>query len=400
VVATPRPAAPRQALRGPDPGRNAAEEEPQTLKLAPEPEPARSEEPQTLQLAPETAASAQKAAAPDPLLGKKMAHYQIEAVLGQGGMGKVYKARNINLDKICAIKILPKEFASEDPTTVERFLREARSAAKVEHPNVLPVSFVGKVGDSYFIEMQYVDGGTLYDVLKRQGRLDSREAARIVRDIAAGLSAAHERGIIHRDIKPGNVMLTSKGHVFIMDFGLAKMTQASIALTKQGMILGTPLYMSPEQAMSRPLDQRTDIYSLGVMFYHMVTGSPPYFSNSAVEVVGQHIRAPVPDPTQLAPETPPQVAAIIQRMMAKDPNERHQNCAELVRELEAFLAGGGAAVYVPEAATPRAERAAARRAAARKGAPWGIVVGVVAGIIALGAVAAYILVRMGIIQLP
>jgi serine/threonine protein kinase len=138
------------------------------------------------------------------------------------------------------------------------------------------------------------------------------------------------------------------------------------------------------------------------MFYHMVTGSPPYFSNSAVEVVSQHINAPVPDPIQSAPGTPPQIAAIIQRMMAKDPNERHQNCAELVRELDAFLTGGGAAMFVPDAAapTPRSSRLAAHRAGARKGTPWGIIVGVVAVVLALAAAGAYVLVSMGVIKWP
>ena len=404
-VAQPPPAVPPQA-RAPVPpatprvvarAKPAPAEDPQTLQLAPESAPAEGAE--TLQLAPETPRSAKKPEAPDPLLGKKLAHYQILAVLGQGGMGKVYRAKNIGLDKTCAIKILPKEFASQDPTTVERFLREARSSAKIEHPNVLPVYFVGKVEDSYFIEMQYVDGGTLQGMLKQQGRLDVREAARIVRDVAAGLSAAHEKGIVHRDIKPGNVMLTSKAHVFIMDFGLAKLTEAAVTLTKQGMVLGTPLYMSPEQATGRPLDHRTDIYSLGVMFFHMVTGAPPYMSSTAVEIVSQHIKSPVPDPTQLAPDVPPHLAAIIQRMMAKDPNERYPSCAELVQELDAFLTGGGS-VFVPDAATPRASRSASARAAAEKGTPWGIILGLGAVTLALGAVGLYILVKMGAIKWP
>ena len=273
----------------------------------------------------------------DPLIGSKIAHYRIESLLGQGGMGRVYKAHNTSLDKTCAIKVLPQEFAKQDQGNIDRFIREARSAAKVEHPNVLPVYFVGKVAKDYFIEMQYVDGGTLDGLMTRRGKLEVKEAAQIIRDVAMGLQAAHEKGIIHRDMKPTNVMLTSKGRVYVMDFGLAKMAESRTMLTQQGYVLGTPAYMPPEQAMGQTVDGRSDIYSLGVMFYQLITGTPPYTADSPVALLYQHQHAPIPDIAQVAPETPPVIADMIRRMMAKAPAERYQSCAEVVQELNAYL---------------------------------------------------------------
>jgi len=198
----------------------------------------------------------QQAISVDPLIGKTIAHYQIETALGEGGMGKVYRAKNTKLNKTCALKILPDHFVKQDKSRVDRFVREDQSAANIEHPNVLPVQNVGNEGDTYYIEMQFVDGGTLEGVLEQKGRLDTNEAARIVRDVAAGLGAAHAKGIIHRDIKPSNVMLMGNGQVKVADFGLAKMGEASTKLTMSGMILGTPLYMSPEQCEGKEVDHR------------------------------------------------------------------------------------------------------------------------------------------------
>jgi serine/threonine protein kinase len=360
------------------------------------PKPPAQEEPETLKLEPDQLAPAQKAASSDPWVGRTMLHYQIQSVIGQGGMGKVYKARNVSLSKTCAIKFLPKEFASQDPTLVQRFLREARSAAAVEHPNVLPVHSVGKVQEDYYIEMQYVDGSTLHGILKQRGRMEASEAARIVRDVALGLAAAHEKGIIHRDVKPGNVMVSAKGHVFIMDFGLAKMAEGTSALTRKGTVLGTPLYMSPEQAMARPLDARTDIYSLGAMFYHLLTGSPPYVSKTALEIVGQHIKGPIPDPASLVPDTPPLFSAMIQKMMAKNVDDRYASCAEIAQELDAFLSGAGTGP-VPAAAGPAGTRVL--RALPVKGRQrrlWPVIIGVAVAAAAIGAVILYLLLTGGL----
>jgi serine/threonine-protein kinase len=316
----------------------------------------------------------------DPLIGAKIAHYRIQSLLGKGGMGKVYKAHNTGLDKTCAIKILPREFVEQDQTYIDRFVREARSAAKVEHANVLPVFFVGKVEGNYFIEMQYVDGGTLQGLLKETRRIEVKAAARIIRDVAAGLQAAHQKGVIHRDIKPTNVMLKGDGHVYVMDFGLAKMAEARTGLTQQGTILGTPLYMSPEQAMGQPVDHRSDIYSLGVMFYQIITGTPPYTADSPVALLYQHQHAPIPDISQVAPETPQMIAAMIRKMMAKNPAERYQSCGEIVDELNGFLTTGGPTVTLSEEAlkgAPDHRRSVLARA--KRGAPSRVAPGTAGG---------------------
>jgi len=318
----------------------------------------------------------------DSLIGKRIAHYKIESILGQGGMGKVYRARNINLAKTCALKILPPEFAKQDEKLIERFIREARSAASIEHSNVLPVHFVGREQGQYFIEMDYVDGGTLDDVLSEKGTLEPKEAARIVRDVAAALAEAHAKGIIHRDIKPSNVMLTKKGQVKVADFGLAKMSTAATGLTLTGMVVGTPLYMSPEQGQGKPADHRSDIYSLGVMFYQLLIGNPPYTADSPVALIYHHVHTPLPDPAKAG--IPPALATVIRQMTAKAPEERYQNCAEVVRDLDAFL-------------MPRAQAVVAAPAARRpkKKTKAGLYAAVVLAVMLLGAGGAFFALRRG-----
>ena len=279
---------------------------------------------------------------PDPLIGKRVAHYLIEQRLGEGGMGKVYRAKNLRLNKTCAIKILPEHFAKQDASLIERFVREAQAAANVEHPNVLPVHFVGKEADTYFIEMQYVDGGTLEGLMEKQGKLPPEVAARIIRDVAAGLGAAHAKGVIHRDIKPSNIMLTKDGQVMVVDFGLARMGQRATRLTMTGTIMGTPLYMSPEQGQGLPADHRSDIYSLGVMLYRLLAGAPPFQADTPVALIHHHVYTPPPDILTASPDCPPVLAAMVARMMAKKLEERYQSCNELWSDLEAFLAPPGA----------------------------------------------------------
>jgi len=335
---------------------------------------------------PRTKAGKQAEARPaDPLVGKKIAHYQIESLLGQGGMGKVYRARNISLDKTCALKILPPEFAKQDSKLIERFIREARSAASIQHSNVLPVHFIGQEQGQYFIEMDYIEGGTLEDRLTAApgSGMEPREAARIIRDVALALAAAQTKGIVHRDIKPSNVMLTKEGQVKVADFGLAKITgAATTSLTMSGMIVGTPLYMSPEQSEARETDHRSDIYSLGVMFYQLLTGSPPYTAGTPVAILLQHVREPIPDLRQAAPGVPPALAAIVTRMMAKKPEERYQSCAEVARDIDAFL-------------TPRARVAASPKAARPKKKPRAGLYAAAAAVIVLITVASAFLVTRG-----
>jgi len=292
----------------------------------------------------------------DPLVGQKIAHYKIESLIGRGGMGKVYKARNLRLDKTCALKMLPAEFAKQDRGLIERFIREARSAASIQHSNVLPVYFIGLQHGQYFIEMDYIDGGTLEDRLATMGHFEPREAARIIRDVAAALAAAHANDIIHRDIKPSNVMLTKDGQVKVSDFGLAKVSSGRTGLTVTGLVIGTPLYMSPEQAESRHVDHRSDIYSLGVMFYQLLTGKPPYTADSPAGLIYRHVHTPLPDPAKAG--VPPRLAAIVTKMTAKKPEERYQSCEQVVKELDEFLALTAAeqAAAVPSEGKSRTRR--------------------------------------------
>jgi serine/threonine-protein kinase len=204
-------------------------------------------------------------------------------------------------------------------------------------------------GGLYYIEMEYVDGGSLADKLKREGKLNLRAAVRMTRDVASALLAAHRKGIIHRDIKPSNVLLNKQGHIFVTDFGLAKVAQARTHLTQSGEFLGTPMYMAPEQVWAKEAGHRSDIYSLGVMFYEMLAGRPPYMADTTLGLLDQHRSAPIPDVTQANAEVPAQVGKIIQKMMAKRPEERYSSCEQVVMELNTYLETGEPGLVVDEA---------------------------------------------------
>ena len=272
---------------------------------------------------------ARPGAASDPLVGTKIGEYKILKKLGEGGMGAVYQAVRLDLGRTVALKILPPKLAQDDPDALERFKREARSAAVLDHPNVVIVYHVGSEGKHHFIEMQYVDGQSLQQRLEREGKLPVDDATRIVQDAAGALAAAHKQNIIHRDIKPANIMLTSEGQVKVMDFGLAKDVTGATQLTVSGHIMGTPYYMSPEQCLARKLDARSDIYSLGATYYHLLAGSFPYSGDSLLEILRQHTDAPIP---QLC-DAPACVQGIIDRSMAKKPEDRFQTMNEFASAL-------------------------------------------------------------------
>ncbi|NOZ21428.1 MAG: protein kinase [Planctomycetes bacterium] len=270
---------------------------------------------------------------PDPMIGKRIAHYQILAKLGQGGMGAVYRARNIRLSKIVALKVLPAWLKERDRTFVERFIREAQSTAQLEHPNVVAVHFVGSDAGHYFIEMQYVDGKTLAEILRDPENISVSQATRIITDAARALGAAHSKGIVHRDVKPENIMLTIDGQVKVADFGLASLGETGDATTSEGKILGTPYYMSPEHCRGEATDARSDIYALGATYYHALTGHPPFFGNPGQDVVKMQVTTPIPPPKAALPTLPEPVNRIVTKMLEKDPDKRYQTCADLVNEL-------------------------------------------------------------------
>ena len=269
----------------------------------------------------------------DPLLGQMLGQFEIVEVLGRGGMGAVYKARQTSLDRFVALKILPRAFA-RDASFVERFAREGRAAAAVKHPHIIGVYGVGQEGGLHFIAMELVQGQSLGDVLKQAGPLSAERAIDLLRQVASALGEAHDAGIHHRDIKPSNILLDHRGNAKVADFGLAKRQGMDVSVTQTGQALGTPLYMPPEAARGQPLDARSDLYSLGATFYQALAGRPPFQGSSAAELVGKHLEAKVPPLQQVAPDTPPALCRIIHRLLRKQPAQRYESAHQLLAALE------------------------------------------------------------------
>ena len=296
------------------------------------------------------AAGQAPAAEIDPLVGREVGPYRIIEKLGEGGMGVVYKAEHTGLRRLSALKVLPPEKAARSERVAQRFLREARAAAALDHPNIVRVFHVGEADGWRFIDMQYIEGESLQDRLEREGRLRVREATRILIDVANALAEAHGQNIVHRDIKPGNVLLDAQGRVYVADFGLAKHVTTDdpdslITLEGRGG-LGTPSFMSPEQCDGLPLDGRGDIYSLGVTYYCLLTGDVPFKTDPTGTVEYKHRTAAVPDPRRRAADIPEAACRVITKAMAKQPPDRYQTCEEMAADLTA-LAEGGAAIALP-----------------------------------------------------
>jgi serine/threonine-protein kinase len=271
----------------------------------------------------------------------RIGHYRIVAELGRGGMGIVYKAHEESLNRFVAIKVLG-EHLTEDPGHVERFLREARSAASLNHPNIVQIYTVSQEDGRHFFAMEYVSGSSLQQILRSSGSLDPIQVAKIALQTASGLRAAHEQGIIHRDIKPANLMIDDRGLVKIADFGLALVTSGVSRLTATGMFMGTPGYLSPEQCLDQDPDHRTDIYSLGVTLYEALSGKVPFTADSPLALLRQIVEVEPPDLGELNPEVDPELRIIVAGMMAKDRDLRVSSCAELIGGLEKFLEARGA----------------------------------------------------------
>jgi len=274
----------------------------------------------------------------DGLVGRRIAHYEVLELIGRGGTATVYRARNLGLDRIVALKVLPYSVFDARPGLEDRSKREARLCASIEHPNVLPVFFAGRVAtgpnqEIYVIEMQYADGGTARDLLRNGKPINPTRATEIIRDAAAGLGAAHARNLVHGDVKPGNILLMKDGSVKVGDFGLARLQFVQDDLFAPGYVVGTPNYMSPEHALGRRYDQRSDIYSLGVTYFELVTGRKPFAEDTTLAMIRKHLRRPLPSPCDINPDCPQAVCNIIMKMTAKNPANRYQNCDELIRDL-------------------------------------------------------------------
>ncbi|MGI8984868.1 MAG: protein kinase domain-containing protein, partial [Acidimicrobiales bacterium] len=269
--------------------------------------------------------------------------YRLARHLARGGMAEVYVAEDQLLNRTVAVKVLFPELA-RDEAFVERFRREARAAASLNHHNVVSVYDFGEDEGSWFIVMEYVEGRTLRDIIRSEGKMDPVRAAALAAEVAAALVAAHARGIIHRDVKPANVLITAgAGTVKVADFGIARAADARQDLTMPGTVLGTATYLSPEQAQGADVDARTDVYSLGMVLYEMVAGKPPFTGESPVAVAYQQLNEIAPPPSTKNPLVPPALDAVVMKAMAKDPAQRQATAQELREELLAIDREGGAA---------------------------------------------------------
>lgn len=273
------------------------------------------------------------------LIGQTVGAYRIIEQIGRGGMATVYKAYQPALDRYVAIKILPAHLADE-PGFAERFQREARAVAKLEHPHILAVHDFGQDDELSFIAMRYVETGTLKGQMGRP--MELKRIADLVSQIAGALDLAHEHGIVHRDVKPSNVLLDKRDWSLLSDFGLARMMEASQQITASGVGMGTPAYMSPEQGMADRVDHRSDVYSLGVMLYEMLTGRVPYEAETPMAVVLKHIQDPLPLPRDVNPEIPKAVERVVLKAMAKSPDDRFQQAGQLARSLQEAAHPAGA----------------------------------------------------------
>jgi eukaryotic-like serine/threonine-protein kinase len=261
--------------------------------------------------------------------------YRLEAKLGSGGMSTVYLARDQTLDRSVAVKVMHREM-SEQADQLERFRQEARAVAKLSHPNVVSVIDAGEDGGHPYIVFEYVEGETLKQRIARDGALDPQEAIAYAIEIARGLSVAHARNLVHRDIKPQNVLIDAEGRAKLTDFGISRQLEQD-GMTATGRVLGTTDYVAPEQAMGRKVDQRSDVYSLGVVLYEMLVGQVPFQAESQVGVAMKHVNEELPDVQRRRPEVSAAVALVVERATAKDPAQRYQHVGEMIDDLSTAL---------------------------------------------------------------
>jgi serine/threonine-protein kinase len=252
-------------------------------------------------------------------------------------MGVVYKAHEESLNRSVAIKVLGDHLAS-DPEFLSRFLREARAAGALSHPNVIPIYFIGEDNGRHYFAMEFVSGRSVLQMIRQEGKINNPRAAQIIVQAAHGLSAAHEKGIIHRDIKPANLMVDDRGVVKIADFGISLAAEAQARLTATGTLMGTPGYLSPEQCLNETVDHRADVYALGVTYFEMLTGRLPFNAVSPLALLRQILQETPPDVAQLNPEVDQESRRILMKMIARNRDERYQTCNELIADLEEYLA--------------------------------------------------------------
>jgi serine/threonine protein kinase len=304
------------------------------------------------------------------MIGELIAErYELEELVGKGGMSSVYRARDRLLERTVAIKLLHEHY-SRDDDYVERFRREARAAAQLSHPNIVTVIDRGEDGGRQFIVFEYIDGQNLKQLVENKGRLPVRTALELGIEIGRALAFAHESGLVHRDVKPQNVLL-GNGDVKVTDFGIARSADVKHGLTQTGTVLGTSEYIAPEQASGQPVSVLSDVYSLGVVMYELLAGEPPYKGENFVAVAMRHVNDPLPSIAEARPDVPLRLDAALRRAMAKRPEDRFPSMADFVNELEGVLETLGQpdsdrTVIMPPAAPARPRRRSRRR----RLAPW------------------------------
>jgi len=266
------------------------------------------------------------------LSGKQFGLYQIVSPVGEGGMAAVYKAYQPSMERYVALKVLPRQLAESDEF-IARFKGEAHMLAQLQHPHILPVFDYGQSEGYSYIVMPLVQSGTLADLLKTR-RMSPPEIRRIINQVGDALGYAHARGMIHRDVKPSNVLLDERENCLLTDFGLARMVEGAARLTSAGAIMGTPAYMAPEQGSGGSMDGRSDIYSLGIILYEMVTGQVPYSAQTPIAVVFKHVHDPLPPPHMLVPDISEKLERVLLKVLAKDPADRYQKAEDFVQALQ------------------------------------------------------------------
>jgi streptogramin lyase/predicted Ser/Thr protein kinase len=324
--------------------------------------------------------------AEDTRVGTELAGYRIEGVIGRGGMSVVYLAEHVRLGRKVALKVLAPELAGSERFH-DRFLRESKLAASIDHPNIVPIYDADEADGVLYIAMRYVEGSDLKEAIRDQGRLEPLRTSAIVDQIASALDAAHARGLVHRDVKPANVLLTPDDHAYVSDFGLTKRAVSVSGLTETGQLIGTIDYVAPEQIKGDPVDQRADVYSLGCLLFECLTGHAPYPRDIEVGVLWAHVETPPPSLTEERPDLPREVDDVLALAMAKDPAERTAAAGDVAAGFRSAL--GLEPATVERVGLPR--RKPKRKTRRRKT----LIAAIVAGVVLVAAVGTYLLTRGG-----
>jgi streptogramin lyase len=329
----------------------------------------------------------------DPRLGTEIAGYRIESLIGRGGMSVVYLAQHLRLGRKVALKLLAPELSQEQGFR-ERFIRESHLAASLEHPNIIPIYDADEADGVLYIAMRYVEGTDLKALIRSEGPLAPERTVGIVAQVARGLDAAHARGLVHRDVKPGNVLLAAGGeegasHCYVCDFGLTKQALSVSGLTETGQFVGTIDYVAPEQIQGLPVDRRADVYSLGGLLYECLTGAPPFKRGAEVATMWAHVQEPPPKVTAVREDLPSGIDDVVARAMAKKPEERYASAGDLAADARGELGIGTGEYSTLTGPRPIPAGLAAKRARGRRR----ILIGAVVGAVVLVAAAVFLLTR-------